>query len=173
MHSSLLFGSKWTRLSNAVAAGTTDINSSAIDMEGFTSVVFATLFGTITSGAATSLKVQAATDSAFTTPVDLVGPTVTVLDTHDNMMSLIEVIKPQDYRYLRLVVDRGTQNAVVDAILAAQVHSKKEPTSQDSTTVLDAIVSVSPKASDSTLTSTTTTFTNSTTRSNMTRRNAS
>jgi hypothetical protein len=44
------------------------------------------------------------------------------------------IVQPQE-RYVRCVVDRGTQNAVVDGIVAYQYGAKEGPTTHDSTTV--------------------------------------
>jgi len=133
---------KITRHSNAVAAGTTDITpSSGIDMQGFEGCLFIVEMGTITSSAVTSIKVQqSADDSSY---ADLEGTSVTIADDDDNQIFYIDVIKPSD-RYLKLIVDRGTANAVVDGITAIQYGARKAPTTHDSTTVGGGETHVSP-----------------------------
>ncbi len=173
MHTNFLLSCKATRVSNAAVAATTDVTCTTLDMEGFESVLFEVLFGAITGSAVTSLKLQVDNDPAMGTPVDLVGPTVTVVDTADNQAFLIEVQKVPDYRYIRLIVDRGTQNAVVDGVMAYQYSGRKQPTTHDATTVGDAIVSISPRISTTGLTSTTTTYSGTTTRINQTARTSS
>lgn len=106
------------------AAGTADINGTSIDMEGFEGCLFIVTFGAIVSGAATSIKVaQSADDSTFN---DLAGSAQTIADTDDEKIFYVDVYKPLD-RYLRLIVDRGTQNATVTAH-AIQYGARKWPT---------------------------------------------
>jgi len=45
----LVNDAKWVRVSNAVSAGTTDINSTGVDTSNCDEVTFAVHFGTITS----------------------------------------------------------------------------------------------------------------------------
>jgi hypothetical protein len=125
-----------TRVSNAVAAGTSDVESSAVDMQGFDAVTFIVAFGTITAGSATSVKAQQGALSNMTDAADLKGTGITVADD-DNQLVLLEIDHPQE-RYVRCVVDRGTQNAVVDSIIAIQTKAKAEPVTHDSSTVVDS-----------------------------------
>jgi hypothetical protein len=126
---------KFTRVSNAVAAGTSDIESSSIDMLGFEAVTFIVLFGAITAGAVTSVKAQQGKLSNMTDAADLKGTGITVADDDDNQLVVLEIDHPQE-RYVRCVVDRGTQNAVVDGIIAIQTKPRVEPVTHDATTVV-------------------------------------
>ncbi len=174
MHQHLLGSGKVTRVMNGVVAGTTEQLSSAVDMQDFDSCVFIAAFGAITSGAVTSLKVQASVDSAFTTPVDLIGcVSAAIADTDDNKLAMIEVYNLPDYRYLRLAVERATQNAVIDGVIAIQHSSRKQPTTHDGTTVSDALVSVSPRPTSTSFTQTTVTPAGTTTRFSQTARTGS
>lgn len=114
---------KVTRVSNAVAAGISDINSSSVDMFAggleYNSVMFSVEFGTITASAVTSVKIQSSDDDSAWS--DVTGSSQTVADTDDNKVFLLDAGKVQS-RYLRCVVDRGTANAVVDGILAIQYN---------------------------------------------------
>lgn len=124
------------------AANTTDIKGSAIDMSNFETCLFVVPFGTITTGAATSIKIQ---QSATTTDgdfADLEGTSITIADDKDNKTFYAEVSKPQK-RYVRLYVDRGTQNAVVGTITAIQSGARVKPTTQD-TTISTGELHVSP-----------------------------
>ena len=125
---------KLTRVSNAVAAGTTDVESAVIDMQNFEGVQFVVAFGTITAGAVTSIKVQQGAQSDLSDAADLAGTGVAVADDDDNKIFYLDVYRPRE-RYVRLVVDRGTQNAVVDGIFAQQYSPRKKPTTHDTTTV--------------------------------------
>jgi len=137
----LLNNNKLTRVNNAVAAGTTDVESASVDMKSFESVTFLVAFGAITATAVTSVKVQqSADDSTFN---DLAGTGVTVADDDDNQVVAVEVHAPLD-RYVRCVVDRGTANAVVDGIIASQSGPDAAPVTHDATTVVDTEVHHAP-----------------------------
>ena len=127
---------KLTRVSNAVVAGTSDVESSSVDMTGFDSVAFIVAMGAITSGAATSANVeQSSDDGSSDSFTELLGTGITIADDDDNQLVLLDVCQPRE-RYVRCVVERATQNAVVDGIFALQYNSNVEPVTHDSTTVV-------------------------------------
>ena len=138
MSFNLTKAAKATRVSNAVAAGTTDVECSSVDMKGFRSVTFVVAFGAITSGAVTSVKAQQSSDNGVADSfADLEGTAISVDDDDDNQIVLLEIDEPLE-RYVRLVVDRGTQNAVVDGVVALQHNAAIEPVTHDSTTLCDS-----------------------------------
>ena len=123
-------GVKFTRVLDAVAAGTSDQNSSSVDMKSYDAVTFCVGFGAITASAVTSIKLQGSgDDSSFS---DLAGTAITVADSDDDKIVLAEINQPQQ-RYVRCVVDRGTQNAVIDFAVALQSKANKAPVTQSST----------------------------------------
>lgn len=128
---------KHTRVSNAVAAGTTDVESTSVDMADFDSVAFTVAFGAIVSGAVTSVKLQGSANNS--TWVDLEGTSITVADTDDNDLVISDQIRP-NYRYVRCVVDRGTQNATIDVIIAHQYAARFLPVTQPATTLVETHV---------------------------------
>lgn len=134
---------KVTQVKTAVAAGTTDINSDIIDTQNWDGVVFFTSFGAITSGAVTSVKLQQDTDSAGGTMADLLASGQTVADTDDDKVVVHDIYRPRE-RYVRVVVDRGTQNAVINCILAVQYKGRKYPSTNDSATVIALKSLISP-----------------------------
>ena len=134
---------KVTRVMNGVAAGTTDQNSSIIDMSGWDGVLFLAAFGVITATAVTSIKVQQDTDPAGGTMADLAGTAVTVADDDDNQVAGVDVYRPRE-RYVRLVIDRGTANAVIDGVVAIQYRGSKAPSVHDATTVVAIETHASP-----------------------------
>ena len=134
---------KVTRVSNAVAAGTTDVECTGVNMAGFHSVTFMAAFGTITANAVTSVKAQGSSDDGSTdTYSDLEGTSITVADDDDNQVVLLEVVQPTK-QYIRLVVDRGTQNAVVDGVFAFQTGARSGPVTQP-TSVLGSEIHETP-----------------------------
>jgi hypothetical protein len=95
----------------AGVAGTSDINGASCDLQGCLGGVTAIVqFGAITSTAVTSIKGQESADNS--TWADLEGTAQTVADDDDELAFVIEVTRPLK-RYFRVVVDRGTANAVV------------------------------------------------------------
>lgn len=123
---------KFSRPMNAVAAGTSDQNSSVIDMLGFDSIVFVSLFGALTSTQVTQIKVQQGNQSNLSDAADLAGSNLGPLaDTDGNKMLISQVFRPSK-RYVRLVVDRGTANAVIDGVIAIQGNARNVPVTQSS-----------------------------------------
>lgn len=128
--------SKDMKISQAItvtngAAGTDDINGVTLDMAGFEGVLMEITFGAITSGAVTSIKAQQDTDSAMGTAADLLGTAQTIADDDDEQTFYIDLVKPAE-RYVRLVVDRGTQNAVVASATYIQYGAHVQPTTHGS-----------------------------------------
>lgn len=99
----------------AGAAGTSAINSTAIDMGGYGAVCFIVQFGAIVAGAATSIKAQQDTTAAMSTAQDLAGSNQTIADTDDDKVFYVDIREPSK-DFLRLVVSRATQNATCSAI---------------------------------------------------------
>ncbi len=129
---------KFTRVSNAAAAGQTDVTSTSVDTKGFDSVAFIVSMGAITAGAVTSAKLQGSHDNSSWTGVngDLAGTAVTIADDDDNQVFILDLDRPQ-FRYVRCIVDRATQDAVVDGIVAIQYKADVEPVTQPSTTTAE------------------------------------
>lgn len=136
---------KVTRVSNAVAAGTTAIEGAVIDMQGFEGVEFLVAFGTITSSAVTSIKLQEGDAANLSDAADLAGTAVTVADTDDNKVFVVDCYRPTK-RYIRCVVSRGTANAVLDGMSAVQYQPRLKPCTNDATTVGGTKTVVSPAA---------------------------
>lgn len=124
---------KVTRVMNAVAAGTTDQESSIIDMAGYDGVLFVASFGTLTASQVTSVKVQQNSANSTSGMADLAGTSTGPLaDADSNKVLMVDVFQPEE-QYLRLVVDRGTANAVIDGVVAIQYKARALPVTQSST----------------------------------------
>ena len=119
------------------AANTTDLTSEYVDTQGFEGARFICGFGAITSGAVTSVKVQQC-DTSGGNYADLEGTGITVADDDDNQITVVEVYRPRE-RYLKHVVDRGTQNAVIDFLIVELYGAIEQPVSADSMTVSQEI----------------------------------
>lgn len=132
------------RVMNGVAAGTSVQTSSVIDMAGYDGVKINTAFGAITTGAVTSVKLQQSSDDgAADAYSDLEGSSVTVADDDDNQVVIHDLYRPQK-RYVKVVVTRGTQNAVIDGITAMRYGARKHPTTDDSATIVSRKLLASP-----------------------------
>lgn len=124
------------------AAGTTDLTSEAIDTAGAEGVRLVTGFGAITAGAVTSVKVQQC-DTSGGTYADLAGSSITVADTDDNKVAVSDIFRPTK-RFIKVVQDRGTQNAVIDFLLAELYFPKAVPATDDTASVISTEKHVSP-----------------------------
>jgi hypothetical protein len=119
--------------SAAVAAGASDITpSSGINCAGYGGVTFIVSFGAIVTGAATTVKAQSSSDDGSGDAYDdIAGSAVTVADTYDGKLVLLNVSEP-DEQYVRCIVTRATQNATVNSIVAILHSPKQRPVTQDS-----------------------------------------
>lgn len=111
----------------AGAAGTSDIDGATLDMSGYEGVLVAVTMGAITGSAVTSIKMQQDTASGMGTAADLEGTSQTIADDDDGKIFYINLHKPRE-RYVRLVVDRATQNAVVASAVYYQYGATTVPT---------------------------------------------
>ena len=122
----------------AGAAGTTAVNGATVDMSGWDEIMILVPFGTIVSGAVTSIKWQEGSTTSPTT--DVLGTNMTVLDTEDDTTKCLRIIKPRN-RYGRVVVTRGTQNATVGAIFYLLQGGSTLPATDDTTVTQETHVS--------------------------------
>lgn len=130
--------SGWT-----VAAGTSDVNSDIVDTAGWEGVRFIAGFGAITAGAVTSIKAQQGAAANMSDAADLADTGITIADDDDNQVAIVDIFKPRE-RYVRLAFDRGTQNAVIDFLIAELYRPRKMPVSEDATLVVSTEKHVSP-----------------------------
>lgn len=115
-------------------AGVTDINGVTLDMSGYEGVLMVVTFGAITSGAVTSIKAQRDEDSALGTVADIAGSAQAIADTDDEKTFYIDIYRPAE-RYVRLLVDRATQNAVVASATYIQYGAHASPVAAHGTGV--------------------------------------
>lgn len=121
-----------SRVMDAQAAGATNVNSAVVDMQGYDGVMFLAAFGAIVSGAVTSIKAQQGQASNLSDAADLAGTSITVADTDDNKVAVLDIYRPQE-RYVRVAVLRATQNATVDGVIAIRYKGRKAPAVLDAT----------------------------------------
>jgi hypothetical protein len=118
------------RVMNGVVAGTSNQTSSAVDTGadvGYDEVTFVAGFGALTAGQITGIKVQ---DSADNASYNDVAGSASVLLADGNSNTLLAVTVRPRLRYLKCIVIRGTQNAVIDFVLAILSKPHKDPVAQ-------------------------------------------
>lgn len=115
-------------------AGSTDLEGATIDMLGFEGIVGIVTFGVITGSAVTGIVWQQSNDSGMSGPTTLTAPAFTVADDSDGDVYVSDLFKPT-MRYVRLHVDRATQNAVVASAEYIQYGARTEPVTSASATV--------------------------------------
>jgi hypothetical protein len=109
-------------------------------MQGYDGVLVLVRMGAITSGAATSVKMQQDTDSAGGTMADLTGTSQTIADDDDDQHFVIDLFRPSE-RYVRVYVSRATQDSVVASGTYIQYKARTAVSSQGSGVNLEAFVS--------------------------------
>lgn len=95
------------------AAAATDISGASVDTANYESVSFLVQLGAIVSGAVTALKLQESADASTWT--DVSDTSITVADDDDEQIRYLDYHRPAK-RYVRLYVDRATQNATLSAV---------------------------------------------------------
>lgn len=126
------------RVMNAVAAGTSDQTSSAVDMQlggYFDECTFLAAFGALTATQVTKIKVQQSDDDGVADAYsDLAGSESAALADADSNKMLCVTVRPQK-RYLKLIIDRGTANAVIDGVWAIKSQAKDIAVTQPTTII--------------------------------------
>lgn len=130
---------KTIRVSNAVAAGTTDIDCTAVDMTGYNSVRFIALFGTLTTTHVTKLVIKQSSDNGSTDDYTTILTGTAMADGDSNKVLIAEVNFPGK-RYVRCTVDRGTANAVIDGVIAELFNADLRPVTADSSVSAQNVV---------------------------------
>lgn len=112
-------------------AGTTTIDSTALDMSGYSGVLFIARLGTAAAG--NTIKVQQDTASSMASASDLAGTSVA---SGANNIVAVEVVFPggagTGEQYVRCRVTRGT-SSTIDSLVAIRFGSRSKPTTMPST----------------------------------------
>jgi hypothetical protein len=120
---------KTVHVLNAVAAGTTNQNTTSVDLQGFDGCRFIADIGTLTANQVTSLKVQSSTDNSNFSDITSAA-TANMADGDSGKTLIVDVIRPGS-RYLRGVVLRATANAVINCVIAELYRLRTAPVTQD------------------------------------------
>lgn len=128
----------------AAAAAQTDVASDILDMEGFDSVMFLALMGDVTSGSVLELAVQQNSVNSTSGMAEINSSGVFTAGAADADSKLLKAdTKRVKEQFVRAVLSRGTQNAVVGGIIAIRYNARNIPTT-DGATVIAAGTAVSP-----------------------------
>lgn len=116
----------------ALSAGTTDVNSSAVDALGFEHIAFLCVFGDNNDTATFVGGIEGSADGS-TGWTDITGATSSYTagasDTDNEMLGIGCRVNPS-YRYYRFTSDRGTANTAIAALIAVLSHPDKTPVTQ-------------------------------------------
>jgi hypothetical protein len=114
-----------------LAAGTTDVNSSAIDLAGCYGATFQIMLGAIVATGTLSINIEHS-DASGSGFAAISGLTVAVdADTDDNKILVADLAEPTK-RYVRLAIDRGTANTTIDGIVVIKAK-RGNPVTQGAT----------------------------------------
>lgn len=131
---SIMRDCKITRVSNAVAAGTSDISSSVMDMTGFDRIAFVVFLADVIDGSVLTLTARQNTANSSSTPTPTSTGVATAAFTAsatsaDNKMLMVDVVRPIE-RYVFAFLTRITQNAAIDGIFAIQYNARTNQVTQ-------------------------------------------
>jgi predicted cobalt transporter CbtA len=138
MDRSILQNCEIIRVANATAAGTSDINGTVVDMQGFAGVICIAALGALTATQVTKLIAESSTvidgsGDAFAQ----IATTTAAADADGTKLFVLEVWAPRE-RFIRFTVDRGTANAVLDSLVVIKYRAQIVPTTQGSTVAASA-----------------------------------
>ena len=125
----ILTDTKLTKVMDSQAAGQTPINSSVIDINGFSQVTFICSLGTMAASAVTCLHIQTGAESDGSDMADQLN-TMVCCDTNNDDRLLVVECASVNARYIRVVVTRSGGNSEIDTVLAVANNAVSLPVSQ-------------------------------------------
>lgn len=135
---SLLRNLEFRRVLGPVAAGTSTQTTDAVNTSGVQTVLFVVGLGTLTATNVTTMTLRGSDDDVTYADMQDESNTdqaVTIYDTENNKLVLVEVVKPKQ-KYVKLQIARATANAVIDLVIAILgVWHRTLPVTQDTTHV--------------------------------------
>lgn len=136
----LLNNVEFVSVENAAVAGTSALTTDTIDMAGWTGVVFVAKLGDVTADSVLGFAAHDS-DEASANFDDLEDPlayTAAAADA-DNKLLVLDVCRPTR-RYVRAVLTRADQNAVVDGIWAIKYGPLEAPVTQGATVLASGTI---------------------------------
>lgn len=128
------------KVSNGATAGTTEVDSSILDMSGYDGVIFIVDLAAVTDASVLTLNTQQNTANQTSGMATITGASATfTASTSSNKALLVDVYRPLQ-RYVRAAFTRTAQNATVNTIIAIQYKSMFRPTTLDSSIIASATI---------------------------------
>jgi len=124
----------------AYASGTADREGATLDMQGYDGVLMVVHWSAIHNDATLKVKAQQGALSNATDMADLAGTSQTIAGTYDDKVTYIDVYQPRE-RYVRLVVDKDTSNAVAESAMYYQYKAQFQPVTQSASVTGEQFVS--------------------------------
>lgn len=144
MIGSILKECKIVPVENSVAAGTATTVGEIIDTQGYGGACFIYKLGTVTDGAAVTLKVYQGSNATVSDVAELAGASAAIAttDSDSEQRLIVDVIKPRE-RYLRPTIVTATQNVEIDDAICILYNPIVKPITQPTTVDVGTLV-VSP-----------------------------
>ena len=129
---------------NSVAAGKATTVGEIVDTAGFQCACFIYKLGTVTDGAAITLKIYQGSDATVSDVAELAGASAAIATASGDSEQrlVVDVIKPRE-RYLRPTIVTATQNVEIDDAICILYNPDVIPVTQPTTVDASTLV-VSP-----------------------------
>lgn len=127
------------RVENAAVAGTSDLESDAVDMAGYDGVLFIYAVGALTATQVTKLTAAQCDISGGSYAALTGADSGAMADGDGNKLLMLDVYRPTK-QFVKATLDRGTANAVLDAGIAIKYRSSKGPITQGATVAKHVVV---------------------------------
>jgi hypothetical protein len=137
----LSHGIKVTVVEAAAAAGTTELVSDVLDMQGFDGVIFIALLGDVTDTSVLTLTAKGNTANHVSSPTPITQASATFTagaSDADSKALMVDVCDPA-LRYIFASLTRATANAVLGGIIAIQYSADYRPTSQAASVIASTV----------------------------------
>src|SRR5258707_107265 len=117
-----------TRVSNSAAAGTSEVDSTILDMTNYDAVCFIALFNTVVDASVLTLTAKENTTSSTSGATAVTGGAAGPItaSTNSNAVMMTDVIRPAK-QFVYAALTRTAQNATLDGIIAIQYRVGKVP----------------------------------------------
>lgn len=144
MIGSLLQDCKIIKVMDSQSTGQTNPTSSIVDTQGYGGACFICKLGAVTNAAKIEMDVQGNTANATSGMADMSGAKAAIAeaDSDAEQSLVVDVVKPRK-RYLRVEIERDTQNSEIDSVFCILYNGQAKPATQPATIDASAQV-VSP-----------------------------
>ncbi len=144
MFGSLLKECKIVPVENSVSASQATTVGEIVDTQGYEGACFIYKLGTVTDGAAATLKIYQGTDATVSDVAELSGASAAIASASSDseQFLIVDVLRPRE-RYLRPTIVTATQNVEIDSAICILYNPTLAPITQPTTVDASTLV-VSP-----------------------------